>query len=66
LTLNSSSHTILTDEQDVLIVFRQTLRQWRRIPWARRAVAADSYPVVEDGGFDPAGEEWRLLSGLRS
>jgi hypothetical protein len=28
-------------------------------------VAADSYPVVEDGGSDPAGEERRLSSGLR-
>jgi hypothetical protein len=28
-------------------------------------VAADSYPVVEDGGSDPAGEERRLSKGLR-
>jgi hypothetical protein len=34
-------------------------------PAGEEAVAADSYPVVEDdGGSYPAGEERRLSSGL--
>jgi hypothetical protein len=38
-------------------VFRLTLRQWRTIPQARRAVAADFDPAFEDGDSDPAGEK---------
>ena len=33
------------------------LEEWRPIPRARRAAAADSDPAVVVGGSDPAGEE---------